>query len=173
MGKGELTSVESQDLFQSGMFMCAKALDSILMADHLTAGRWTILICGTLSMCPRDWIISKMPFCFCFWVHSCLGLVLLNFPCNFFSPFVVLEGLAQEGNEGWWMIPDDIAGRVMEERNWRITASVGLLVDWVVNIIVVFGVLSWKIYGAGIPFVCANLFRDFPDVQFAHVLIFL
>lgn len=87
-------------------------------------------------MCPRDLIISKMPFCFCFWVHSCLGLVLLNFPCKFFSPFVVLEGLAQEGNEGWWMIPGDIAGRVMEERNWRITASVGLLVDWVVNIIV-------------------------------------
>lgn len=36
----------------------------------------------------------------------------------------------------------------------------------------VFGVLSWKIYGARIPFVCANIFRDFPDVQFAHVLIF-
>lgn len=34
------------------------------------------------------------------------------------------------------MIPDDVAGQVMEERNWRITASVGLLVDWVVNIIV-------------------------------------
>lgn len=67
MGKGELTSVESQDLFQSGMFMCAKALNSILMADHLTAVRWTMLIWGTLSMCLRDWIISKMPFCFCFW----------------------------------------------------------------------------------------------------------
>lgn len=88
-------------------------------------------------MCLRDWIISKMPFCFCFWdtFLSWFGVAQFSLQLFFFS-FVVLEGLAQEGNEGWLMIPDDIDGRVMVERNWTITASVGLLVDWVVNIIV-------------------------------------